>query len=231
MSRIFIVGDCHGNLENLERVQNKYPNLTKNDYVIVCGDFGFIFRKEADQFERYQLNEIENYNFTTLFILGNHENFSRFKDYSIEEWHGGRVHRIGKTIFHLMNGEIYEIGGKKFFCFGGAQSPDRAYRIPYQTWWPEEVPTKEEYNRAIDSLEKIGFNPDYIITHAMPDFFIKELYGGRAITDKVGQMLNDFLYRCTYKTWYCGHYHLDIKIRDNFQICFKKIYEVEMRGD
>lgn len=229
MNRVLIIGDCHGSLENLERVQNKYSDLTKSDYVIVCGDFGFIFRKEKDQLERYHLNKINGYSFTTLFILGNHENFTRFEDYPVEEWHGGRVHKMGKSIFHLMNGEIYEIGEKRFFCFGGAQSPDRAYRVPYKTWWPEEVPTKEEYDNAITNLKEINFSPDYIITHAMPDFFIKELYGGRAIPDKVSFMLNDFLCQCTYQKWYCGHYHIDARIRDNFQICFKRIYEVEMR--
>lgn len=227
MSRIFIVGDCHGDLQNLIRVKDKYCDLTKEDYVIICGDFGFIWKEKSDNFEQFLLNEIENYPFTTLFIDGNHENFFRLNNYLIEEWHGGRVHRIGKNIFHLMRGEVFEIDNKKFFCFGGAKSPDKAYRIPYKTWWPEEIPIQKEYDNAIKNLEKINYSPDYIITHTLPDFFMRELYGGRYVEgDKAAYMLNDFLLLCTYKKWYCGHHHMDIKVRDNLQICFKKIYEI-----
>lgn len=230
MNRVLIVGDCHGNLDNLTRVENKYDDLTKEDYVIICGDFGFIWKNEPDTLEKYWLNKINNYPFTTLFIDGNHENFNRLNSYPIKEWHGGKIHKIKESIFHLMRGEIFNINNKTIFCFGGAASPDRAYRTPYKSWWPEEIPSQEEYDNAIVNLEKINYRPNYIITHVMPDFFIRELYGGKYIGgDKTAYMLNDFLFQCVYDKWYCGHYHMDVGVRDNLQICFKKIYELEMK--
>ena len=40
MGRVFITGDCHGDFGSRFK-QSAFPssNLTKNDYVIVCGDF------------------------------------------------------------------------------------------------------------------------------------------------------------------------------------------------
>lgn len=228
MSRVFIVGDCHSKLQNLHMVKDSYKDLTRDDYVIVCGDFGFIWKKEADIVEDFYLDTIDNYPFTTLFIDGNHENFQRLNGYPVETWSGGKVHKIRNHILHLMRGEIFNINNKKFFCFGGARSTDRVYRIPYKSWWPEEIPSKEEYDNAIANLKKIDYKPDYIITHTMPEFFVKELYGSRHLEgDKTSQMLNDFLLLCTFNKWYCGHYHMDVGFRDNFQICFKRIYEIE----
>jgi hypothetical protein len=44
--------------------------------------------------------------------------------YPVEEWHGGKVHKIRPSVIHLMRGQVYELQGKKFFTFGGAQSHD-----------------------------------------------------------------------------------------------------------
>ena len=62
--------------------------------------------------------------FTTLFVDGNHENFDRLYEYPVEEWHGGKVHKIRPSVIHLMRGQIFEIEGKSIFTFGGASSHD-----------------------------------------------------------------------------------------------------------
>ena len=38
---IYITGDCHGGFDRFEN--DKFSNLTKNDYVIICGGFGGIW--------------------------------------------------------------------------------------------------------------------------------------------------------------------------------------------
>lgn len=70
MNKVLIIGDCHADPQNLINVQIEYKNLTKDDYVIVCGDFGFIWKIKPDYFENYWLDEINNYPFTTLFVSG-----------------------------------------------------------------------------------------------------------------------------------------------------------------
>ena len=67
---------------------------------------------------------VNNKNFTTLFVDGNHENFERLYRYPVEEWHGGKIHKIRDSVIHLMRGETYDIDNKKFFVFGGAKSHD-----------------------------------------------------------------------------------------------------------
>ena len=226
---ILIIGDTHGTRDNFDNVALSYPNLTKDDYVIVTGDFGFVWGvneyhiKDDDKW----LDFLEEKPWTTLFVDGNHENHMRLREYPIKEWNGGKVHEIRKSVLHLMRGEVFEIEGKTFFCFGGARSTDQLYRIPYRSWWPQEIPSKEEYDNAISNLELINYHPNYIITHAMPDIYLRELQGSHYEKDKVAYMLNDFLLQCIYDKWYCGHYHLDVKMRDNFQICYKQIYEIK----
>ena len=60
----------------------------------------------------------------TLFVDGNHENFTRLNSLPIEEWHGGRVHKIREHVIHLMRGEMFDLDGKMIFTFGGARSHD-----------------------------------------------------------------------------------------------------------
>lgn len=231
MSRIFVIGDTHRDPRTFADILMKYvveeDSLTKDDYVIVCGDFGFIWTKESE--DDYWLDWIDRLPWTTLFIDGNHEGFERLYSYPVREWHGGRVHKIRDSVYHLMRGEIFDIDNKKFFCFGGARSTDRMHRILGSSWWREEEPNKEEYNIAENNLKEIDFQPDYIITHDMPYSYIKEFYGPRATRgDKTSYMLNDFLIQCHgYKKWFCGHHHADVAIRPDFQVCYKRIYEVE----
>ena len=55
---------------------------------------------------------------------GKHENFTRLYNYPVEEWYGGKVHKIRDSVLHLMRGEIFNIDNKNFFTFGGAKSHD-----------------------------------------------------------------------------------------------------------
>ena len=65
-------------------------------------------------YEKYWLDWLDNKNFTTLFVDGNHENFTRLYNYPVEEWHGGKVHKIRDSVIHLMRGEIFDIDNKKY---------------------------------------------------------------------------------------------------------------------
>lgn len=228
MNRVFVTGDTHGSPDTLFKFYTEHiDDLTKDDYLIICGDFGFVWENEPTVNENYWLDWIDMLPWTTLFIVGNHENFPRINSFPEEEWHGGRVHRIKNSILHLITGEVFNIGDKKFFCYGGARSVDAAYRIPYKSWWPEEEPSSEDYRSATEKLEAIDFQPNYIITHEMPFSYVKEFYGSRATGSTTAFMLNDFLIRCYgYEKWYCGHHHVDAAVRPDFQICYKEVYEV-----
>ena len=72
---IYIIGYSHAKFSRFEKDKfSIQKEMTKNDYVIICGDFGEIwtFEEESSR-ERYWLNERK---FTTLFVNGNHENYT-----------------------------------------------------------------------------------------------------------------------------------------------------------
>lgn len=70
---IYLIGDTHGHIE-LNKLSNKnFPegkNLTKNDYVIILGDFGLLWKNDSTF--KYWLDFLNNKNYTILFIDGNH---------------------------------------------------------------------------------------------------------------------------------------------------------------
>ena len=80
---IYITGDCHSDFRRFNMdIFPEQKEMTKEDYVIICGDFGGIWYQENSEGinkENYWLDWMENKSFTTLFVDGNHENFTRFK--------------------------------------------------------------------------------------------------------------------------------------------------------
>ena len=71
---IYATGDLHG---NTLRFQPQYfpeqTEMTKDDYMIVCGDAGLVWN--GDKSDDSQLDRLEALQFTVLFVGRNHENF------------------------------------------------------------------------------------------------------------------------------------------------------------
>ncbi|MFV3038172.1 hypothetical protein ACNI5A_34110, partial [Klebsiella pneumoniae] len=65
-------------------------------------------------------------------------------------------------------GSVLELEGKKYLCFGGAESPDREEREPGVNWWKQEMPSDEEYAACEQNLEACGYQVDYVLTHDAP---------------------------------------------------------------
>lgn len=69
---IFVTGDTHGDVDvsKLSRKHFDYTGLTKDDYIIICGDFGFIWTgTNKDEWWLKWLNELPC---TILWCDGNH---------------------------------------------------------------------------------------------------------------------------------------------------------------
>lgn len=231
MSRVFITSDTHGHFDIGKLNSDNFPTgkeLTKDDYVIICGDFGLVFDQTETDEEKYWLGWLGSKPWTTLFVDGNHENFARLNAYPVEEWHGGKVHKIRPSIIHLMRGQVFDINGYKWFTYGGAESTDQQWRTPYKTWWPEETPSLEEYNEGVRNLRAVDFKVDYIVTHAMPQSYLENFFY-RAYTkpNRTPYQLQDFKSMCEYRDWYCGHYHMDVSLDKTFHILYHKIIEVD----
>ena len=133
---IFVTGDCHADFHRF--TTGNFPEqaeMTREDYVIVCGDFGGLWWDAGNpKFINYSRNYIKEQEhwlkwlsqrpFTLLFVDGNHENFDLLNTFPIVSFHGGKAHKISENIYHLMRGECFDLNGLLFFTFGGARSHD-----------------------------------------------------------------------------------------------------------
>lgn len=248
--KIFVTGDCHSEFKkfNTENFPEQ-SNLTKEDYVIICGDFGGIWETAGEsKWEKYWLRWLEEKNFTTLFIDGNHENFDRLNAYPMKMWHGGMVHEIRPSVLHLMRGQIYELAGKTIFTFGGASSHDvsggildpedpnfaqkkkaaergwEPYRIKHRSWWEEELPSAAEYAEALKNLENRNFEVDYILSHCCSTecqkiIVSEEKYASDSLTDFFDMVRS----KCEFKKWYFGHYHGDLTVSEKEVLLYHAI--------
>lgn len=187
---IYINGDCHGNFRRFTKKQRlKLPfELTENDCVIVCGDFGLCWSDDAEF--KYNCEWLGSLPFKILWVQGNHENYDMIAKYPLELWNGGKVrHIVRDKIILLERGQIFNIEGKTFFTFGGASSHDvqggildkddadyddrrrkairsgLPYRVIGMSWWAEELPTEEELQEGLDNLAQMGYQVDYVISH------------------------------------------------------------------
>ena len=216
---IFVTGDIHGGydawkLEPTNFLEGNY--LTKDDYLIICGDFGIIWNYQGqDENEKHLLDWLEDKPWTTLFVDGNHENFDRLNnEFPVEEWHGGKIHKIRDSIFHLMRGQVFDIEGRTFFTMGGAPSHDIEYRTEGKSWWPEEVPSQKERDAATKKLGEYDWKVDYVITHDAPSCIADDLIYRTHDYSRHLTEYNDWLQlidkNLDFKRWFCGHYHMDI---------------------
>lgn len=214
---IFITGDTHCPID-IKKLNTKsfsqQKTLTKDDFVIICGDFGGVWsypETKGHNEDKYWLKWFDSKPFTTLFVDGNHENFSVLNGYPVIDMFGGKVGKIANSVFHLKRGEIYTIDDKKLFCFGGASSHDKIYRTEGVSWWAEEIPSMNEMNYGIDNLEKVGNAVDYIISHCCSSEIQKGI-NPYYETDSLTQFFNFIQKEVDYKHWFFGHYHEDKQI-------------------
>lgn len=249
---ILITGDTHRDFRRLSK-RNMKGILSENDYLIVAGDFGLVWANDKE-FEYYK-EIFANRPYTILFVDGNHENFDMINNYDVEMWHGGKVHHIVKDkVIHLMRGQVFNIENKKIFTFGGAQSHDiqggvldrndinfrlnvvkaktlgLPYRIIGESWWKEEMPSKEEYEEGRLNLKAHDYLVDYIITHSICDSMLPDVGIKLGIRDMRPDTLTTYLEEIknmtTYSKWYCGHYHMDSILDNKHEVLYKTFREL-----
>ena len=232
-NRVFVTGDLHGcqNYDYRKLTTKLFPEqkeLTKNDYVIIAGDFGLVFNvNESNREEKYWLNWLEEKNFTTLFVDGNHENFDRLKHFDEVEMFEGKVGKINDSVFHLKRGEVYTINDKKILTMGGATSTDKEYRLEYFSWWRQEEPNIDDYNNCLRNFTKHKRKVDYIITHEAPTRIYK-LFDFQRYHEptQLQEFLDGVAETVDFKHWYFGHYHEDCRMADKFTVLYDTIKEL-----
>ena len=220
---IYLFGDLHG-INNLNHFDSKHfkhgDALTKNDYVIVLGDFGIPWSNISTKGYSDEMDKLKWLNdkpWTTLFIDGNHENFYNLESFEEVDFASGKAHKLMPSIYHLERGYIFNIEDKKIFAFGGALSLDKSNRTPGLSWWPQELANKEEYERALNNLNYNHNKVDYVITHTTSNENTKlvlNINDDLLIHDPSCKFFDLFDKLITYKKWFFGHFHVDSTIRN-----------------
>ena len=221
---IYVTGDTHG---NFRRFQPEYfpeqAGVTKNDVVIIAGDFGGVWFGDSRDDET--LNWLERLPFTLAFVCGNHENYDALERYPVAEWHGSKVHRVRPHVLHLMRGQVFELESYRFFTMGGAKSHDTNHRINHISWWRQELPSDEEYSEALQNLERYNWQVDYIITHCAPTSIA--LMGSRHNeADRLTDFLQEVRERAKYYYWLFGHYHDNKAVDEKHILLWEQIVQI-----
>lgn len=191
---LFITGDTHGaescgydsrdgyvsrlNMRNFP--QQKY--LTKDDYVVICGDFGGVFDTDRRYFresesEKHHLDWLDSRNFTTLFVPGNHENYDRLRgntnEFGLHGWlfekmdeenreafrNGypqktwhGGIVRVIRPSVLMLESGVFDLSGFRCFVYGGAASHDISGGILD----PGDYQTEKQYRQAYQRMAEKG---------------------------------------------------------------------------
>ena len=235
---IYLTGDTHGEVQRFGK--DSFPEqkeMTKDDYVIILGDFGLVWDYRGESgYEKYWLEWLEEKPFTTLFIDGNHENHDRLDAMPVEEWHGGKIHKVRPSVIHLMRGQVFDIDGVKVFTFGGASSHDiqdgvlepgdprirrwnrdnsKLFRINKQSWWDRELPSKIEMAEGLQNLDTAGWKVDFVLTHCTSVSTTAMISPAHSEADVLTRYLQEIKERLKYKYWFFGHHHMDKTINAN----------------
>lgn len=223
---IYATGDMHGDYDLF--AQKKFKQIGAGDTLIVCGDFGFIWK--GDLKERKILDKLAKKKYNICFVDGTHENFTLLDKYPIIDFAGGKAHKIRDNIFHLMRGQVFEIEGEKIFAMGGGESPDIDMRHEDGTWSNDETPTREEMRLGAKNLERYKFKVDYIITHE-PAQKIKTFLNLKDNEAPKVSALNAYFQElsanCEYTRWFFGSLHEDKFVSPSQVALFQKLVKVQ----
>lgn len=225
---IYVTGDTHRDISRFSSKSAK--RIKKNDTLIVCGDFGFIWDGSAA--EKKMLKMLGKKKYNILFVEGVHENFEELCKYEIEQWNGGLTRKISGNLRQLMRGQVFEIEGKKLFAFGGGRSEDNdSYLNPSDTnaqmRWRMEIPTEEELNTGMMNLEKNSFKVDYIVSYEPPTKISEFINLEKTDRSHVNTYLEQVREKTDFKRWFFGRYHVNKTIPPKFKAIFDNIIEAE----
>lgn len=220
MSKLFITGDTHGNIDIDKLAIKKFPfqkELTKNDILVVLGDWGAIWY--GNKKDNYMIDWWNNKPWTTFVVLGNHCNYNAIEQLPKITMFGGLVRKVTNSVFIAITGEIYDFAGKKCLVINGADSTDKQYRVEGESWWRQERITPDDTIKALKSLYEVDGIVDFVFSHTGGSEVVKTL--GFNVTPSDIE-LDKILNTATYQKHYCGHYHID-KLIDTTRILYDDI--------
>lgn len=230
---VFLTGDTHGEMDigKVDAFARIGGGLTREDVLIILGDFGLVWSDPPSKRETWRLDWLEAQPWTTCFVDGNHENFDLLDALPLSERFGGPVQEVRPHVVRLMRGQAYDIGGHRFFVVGGAHSIDREWRVPHRSWWPQEVPAEAERARIAEAARVVG-PVDYVLTHCPPtgcyvryrERFPRFWGPSDEYTDWLEEHIEGVV---AYRRWFYGHLHMDLPHDARHVVLFNEIVDLD----
>jgi hypothetical protein len=153
---------------------------------------------------------------------------------------GNDVGVFENNTYRLLTGHMYEIQGQKVFVYGGASSIDKGWRVdPMYTqmygklWWKEEVPSREVFEYARNTLKENNWTFDLFISHTCrPGLKRNVLQTYKAdFHDPVEDMIKKLEteieeHNGSWTASYFGHFHTDVDY-GKYHCLYKRVVEIE----
>ena len=158
----------------------------------------------------------------------------------------------GRNTFPCKMVDDFRFEGKKFWCFGGASSHDiddgildaddfespeaflavvrqwgklrKMFRINHRSWWKQELPSQEEMDFGMKTLEENNFETDYIISHCCPQEVASAL--GFHGADVLTSYFDEVAHKTRFSKWFFGHYHGEEVVWGKFILLYDRIERV-----
>jgi hypothetical protein len=202
--RILFVGDLHGNTEAGVNAVNQ-AIVQEAEVIVQVGDFGYwpAFDHSQRFIEALERELVDN-DVLLFFADGNHEDH-RFLP------QGDNLNLVAENIWHVPRGLDVELDDTRLLFFGGARSVDRYYREAGVTWFEEEMPTEEQFDRAMLTAQRNKI--DIVVSHDCP---VETGLRGVPWTLEPDIIADNRIMRgylreilLTYRPrhWFCGHWH------------------------
>ena len=237
---LYVTGDIHGPIDIGKLSRRSWPEgkgLSRSDLVIVCGDFGMPW--DGSNEEKYWLSWLNDRSWTTLFVDGNHECYPYLENLPVTERWGGKVQVYPEypNIIRLMRGQVFDLPAeaapstRRIFTMGGADSHDKEWRTPGWSWFPEELPSWDEYAEAERNLAAADWQVDLVISHCcatrwLPAVLPADSLAEGITTDALTTWFDDIEDRLSFRMWLFGHYHTDVMPDTRHRALYRDIVSV-----
>jgi hypothetical protein len=222
---IYVTGDMHGDLSRFRKTKK----LKKGDFLLVCGDFGFVW--DGCKKEKQTLKRLGKKKFHILFADGVHENFKELEAYPEEEFCGGKTRLISGNLRYLMRGEIFTLAGKKVLVFGGGRpddgdnTGDKEYKILLEA--SPAIPREADYRNGLQSIARHGGKVDYIVSHMAPVKIAEFLELPTSDKSRANAYLDILGDSCAFERWFFGNHHINKVVTSKYYALFDRV----MRAD
>jgi Icc-related predicted phosphoesterase len=219
--RLLIVGDWHGNHQEVQRSYQRARDRSA-DVIVQVGDFGYWEHADDGAFLDYIEEWFDRTGIATYWIDGNHENHTMLR--SVYDVKPGHFTVVRPGCYYIPRGTKWEWDGVTFMGVGGAVSIDKEYRLnrerglpspewgqpeakpatgPGTMWWPEEQLTDEE----LEFVKSQG-TADVLFTHDCPTNAPFYMRLKNDIDSQIHrQKMNEVGKSVQPKYWFHGHMH------------------------